>query len=186
MATEVLETITDDEPTEVNLGGRPTAYRQEFNRQARRFALLGATDADIAEFFQVSVTTLHTWKQTHPKFLKAINAGKRPADARVAERLHKRALGYSHPETKVIVTDAGIDEVEITKHYPPDTAAAKLWLTNRRPDLWRDRSNVDITSNGQSISQLAAAAWAFGESLRVQTIEAPDAQKLLNAPTEPV
>jgi hypothetical protein len=25
------------------------------------------------------------------------------------------------------------------EHYPPDTAAASLWLRNRRSDKWRDK-----------------------------------------------
>ncbi len=178
MATEVLERTDDDTP----LAGRPTAYKETFNRQARRLALLGATDGDLAEFFQVSEVTINAWKQAHPRFLKSLNSGKMKADALVAERLHKRAVGYSARETKVFVVDKSIETVEVSKHIPADVGAAKLWLTNRRPDLWRDRSNVDITSNGQSISQLAAQAWAYGESLRVQTIEVQDAQALISAP----
>lgn len=186
MATEALETIEEtDEPTEVNLGGRPTAYRAQFAKTAYRLALLGCTDADLCATFDVSQATISTWKITHPRFLEALRKGKTEADANVAHKLYKRATGYSHPETKVMVIDGEVERIDVTKHYAPDAGAAKLWLTNRRPDLWRDRANVDITSNGQSISQLAAAAWAFGESLRVQTIEAPDAQKLLSDPTEP-
>jgi hypothetical protein len=29
-------------------------------------------------------------------------------------------------------------------NYPPDTAAASLWLRNRQPEKWRDRQNLDV------------------------------------------
>ena len=38
-------------------------------------------------------------------------------------------------------------EIVITptvKHYPPDTQAASLWLRNRQPQLWRDKTEVAV------------------------------------------
>ncbi len=188
MATEALERTDDDSDETINLGGRPTVYRAQYAKVAYRMALLGTTDKDLAAAFDVSEQTITTWKNTHPRFLASLRKGKEQADANVAHKLYSRATGYKHKETKVMVVDNCIQEVETIKHYPPDTAAAKLWLTNRRPDLWKDRSNVDVTSNGQTIGSLAAAAWAYGEEIRaqqqVQTIEAVDAQKLLSVPAE--
>jgi hypothetical protein len=31
------------------------------------------------------------------------------------------------------------------EHLPPDVGAAKLWLRNRQPDLWRERQEVNVT-----------------------------------------
>lgn len=31
------------------------------------------------------------------------------------------------------------------KHYPPDTAAATLWLKNRQPNVWRDKVETALT-----------------------------------------
>jgi hypothetical protein len=28
---------------------------------------------------------------------------------------------------------------------PPDPGAAKLWLTNRRPEEWRDKTSTELT-----------------------------------------
>jgi hypothetical protein len=30
-------------------------------------------------------------------------------------------------------------------HLPPDVGAAKLWLSRRRPDLWREKQQIDVS-----------------------------------------
>src|SRR5690554_6233051 len=111
-------------PRQSSKGGRPTKYKAEFAEQARKLCLLGATDADLAEFFEVSEQTVNTWKKAHPKFLESIKKGKVLADAEVAARLYERATGYSHPEVKVFQNAGEIITHEVEKHYPPDTTAA--------------------------------------------------------------
>ena len=124
-------------------GGRPTAYRVAYCKQAMKLCLLGATDKQLADFFQVSEQTLNTWKQKYPKFLESLKEGKEKADAMVANRLYMRALGYSHPEVHVSNYQGDITLTPLTKHYPPDSTAAIFWLKNRRPDQWRDRHDVE-------------------------------------------
>jgi DNA-binding XRE family transcriptional regulator len=125
-------------------GGRPSDYRVKFNKQAYRLCLLGATDEDMAEFFEVSKQTINTWKQKHPKFLDSIKRGKTQANAEVAERLFERAKGYSHPEDKIFQYEGTPIIVPTIKHYPPDTQAASLWLRNREPARWRDKQELEI------------------------------------------
>lgn len=36
-----------------------------------------------------------------------------------------------------------IIQTEVVKHYPPDPAAASLWLRNRQGGRWRDKIEVD-------------------------------------------
>lgn len=119
--------------------GRPTKFDPEYVEQAYKLALLGATDEDMADFWGVSVPTLHAWRKAHPEFLKSTRAGKMAADAEIAESLHHRAKGYSHPAVKIMSVNGEVRQVDYTEHYPPDTAAASLWLRNRQPALWRDK-----------------------------------------------
>lgn len=42
-------------------GGRPSKYREEYADQARKLCLLGATDADLASFFEVNEDTVNEW-----------------------------------------------------------------------------------------------------------------------------
>lgn len=124
--------------------GRPTLYRDAYVDQVYRLALLGLTDKEIAEFFQVSIQTLYNWDEAHPEFLDARARGKAPADAQVAERLYKRALGYSHPAVKIFMPQGAPEPVyaDYEEHYPPDTQAATWWLKNRQPKKWKDRSEL--------------------------------------------
>src|SRR5579872_6204170 len=121
--------------------GRPSAYRPEYAAQAYNLCLLGATDKEMAVFFGVEEKTINNWKTAHPDFLQSIARGKLIADARVAERLFQRAMGYQHQAVKIFMP-AGADQpvyAPYTEHYPPDTQAASLWLRNRQPGKWRDR-----------------------------------------------
>lgn len=130
--------------------GRPTDYREEYNEQARKLCLLGATDVELAEFFGTSEVTLNAWKKEFPAFLKSMNAGKDVADAEVAEKLYHRARGYSHKAVKIFMPAGATEPVyaEYTEHYPPDTPAASLWLRNRQPKKWRDRQEVTGADGG--------------------------------------
>jgi excinuclease UvrABC nuclease subunit len=138
-------------------GGRPTRYRKEFAEQALKLCRLGATDVELADFFEVGETTLNRWKAAHPRFRESLKEGKSQADAEVASKLFKRATGYSHLDTKFATHEGKItDAKEYVKHYAPDTIACIFWLKNRRPDLWRDRVGVEHTGkDGGPIKQEA-------------------------------
>lgn len=125
--------------------GRPTLYRAEFAEQARKLCLLGATDEELANFFEVNLATVSLWKNAHPEFIEAIARGKMLADANMADSLYHRGLGYSHPDVHVSNYLGEITLTPIEKHYPPDTTAASLWLRNRQPRKWRDKQDIEIT-----------------------------------------
>ena len=65
------------------------------------------------------------------------------SDLEVADKLYRRALGYSHEAVKIFMP-AGSDEpvyASYTEHYPPDTTAAIFWLKNRSRAYWRDKQD---------------------------------------------
>lgn len=121
------------------LPGRPSKYKAEYDQQAFKLCLLGATDKDLAGFFEVSEDTINEWKTVHDSFSVSVKKGKEQADAEVASRLYHRALGYSHPDTDIKVIDHEIVMTDVIKHYPPDATSAIFWLKNRQRDKWRDR-----------------------------------------------
>ena len=121
--------------------GRPTDYRPEYVDQVEGLCKLGATDEDIANFFDVCVSTIDTWKNKYPEFLGAIRNGKELADIRVAEALYKKATGYTY-ETEAPTRDG---PVKLTQYAHPDTAAAFIWLKNRRRDKWSDTRREEIS-----------------------------------------
>lgn len=149
--------------------GRPTLYREDYPEQARKLCLLGATDAELGDFFGVSEQTINAWKKEFPEFLESITRGKLLADAEVAEKLYHRALGYSHPAVKMFQAGGEIIRADYTEHYPPDTQAASLWLRNRQKDKWRDKQDHEVTGkDGGDIVVSATVALPGLDALMVK------------------
>lgn len=126
--------------------GRPTKYEIRFNDMAKKASSLGATDLDLAELFGVVESTVNLWKLEKPGFSESIKAGKAMIDDMVEKSLLNRALGVTVKETKVFCYEGQIVTEEVDKYFPPDVAAQKHWLNNRRPKEWRDKREVDFTS----------------------------------------
>jgi len=124
-------------------GGRPSKYNPEYAQQAYKLCLLGATDKELADFFGTTEQSVNAWKKKYPEFLESLKAGKQQADANVAESLYKRACGYEHEEDKIFQYEGEAVIVPTIKHYPPDTAAAFIWLKNRAG--WKDKTEVEST-----------------------------------------
>lgn len=123
---------------------RPTKYQKAYAEQARKLCMLGYTDNQLADFFEVAVATINTWKKEHPEFLESVKKGKDLVDAEVVDSLFQRAMGYVAPDTDIRVIDNQIVKTQIKKHYPPDTAAAIFWLKNRQKKEWRDKIDHGI------------------------------------------
>lgn len=122
--------------------GRPSLYRPEYAEQARKLCLLGATDKQLADFFNVTEQTINGWKIDFPEFFESLRAGKMKADAEVASKLYDRAIGAEWVEQQAFKVKKGKDNeevviVDVRKAAPPDTPAIALWLHNRKSDLWR-------------------------------------------------
>lgn len=139
--------------------GRPSEYAPEFAAQATKLCLLGATDAQLAEFFEVSETTINNWKNEYPEFLESLRAGKRIADAEVAHSLFNRARGAQYTTNQAFkVKKVSFDEkgkkvseteeivsIPVDMVEPPDTTACSLWLRNRAPADWRDKIDHELS-----------------------------------------
>lgn len=123
--------------------GRPSSYDPSMNEQATKLALLGLVDEEMAKFFGVDVSTYYRWMNEHPAFCEAVHAGKQHADAEVAYSLYRRATGVVYEVEKLRKNAEGKTEVvKLKMSEPPDTSAAKLWLTNRRRMNWSDKVAV--------------------------------------------
>jgi DNA-binding XRE family transcriptional regulator len=127
------------------MAGRPTKYKKEYCEQAYKLCLLGATDAELADFFNVTESTLNLWKKNHKEFSESLKSGKYIADAEVANKLYHRALGYSHEEDKIFQYEGQPVVVPTIKHYAPDPTSAIFWLKNRQREKWTDSSKVEVT-----------------------------------------
>lgn len=128
--------------------GRKTKYHPSYARQAEVACVEGGfTDAKLAKLFDVSITTITTWKRKYPEFLASVKRGKDEFDSmKVEASLLKKALGtkvkkitkepfYDEKsgKTKMVVT-----KTEVTDLLG-DTTAQIFFLKNRQPQRWRDK-----------------------------------------------
>lgn len=126
--------------------GRPSSFKPEYVEQARKLAELGATDREAAQFFKVNEATLNRWKHTYPEFCESLKVGKATADDRVEQSLYRKATGYSFDSEKIFCNEGVVTRVKLVEHVPPSDTAAIFWLKNRRPEEWRDKTDVDLTA----------------------------------------
>ena len=140
---EVGEEVTSKKPV-----GRPTKFKEDYINQAYELALLGCTDEEMAEVFEVALSTFKEWKDKHSEFRDTISAGKVPADAKVATAAFDSARGYAHEDVHISNFQGQITLTPIVKHYPPSFQALSFWLRNRQPEKWRkDRVVKDQVIN---------------------------------------
>lgn len=132
-------------PEEKKPVGRKSQFKGEYIELAYNYSLLGAIDKEMADLFNVSEQTLNTWKKHYPEFLESIKKGKTIADAGVALKLFKRAVGYDYEELHVEKKGRKVVlRRTVNKHMPADTTAQIFWLKNRQPEKWRDKQDVDL------------------------------------------
>ncbi len=125
--------------------GRPSDYKDEYAAQASKLAALGATDQEVADFFEVDVRTIYRWKHVHEDFCQSLKVGKDIADERVERSLYQKAIGYEQDEVKIFMP-SGADEpvyAPFRAKIAPDTTAAIFWLKNRQSKQWRDRQEIE-------------------------------------------
>lgn len=113
----------------------------------------GLTDAQIAEKMGINVATLYRWKNDHCEICESLKNSKDVADRMVENALFRKATGY---KTKEVVRERRLDPVtrqqvlvvvkEIEREVAPDTAAQVFWLKNRKPEVWRDKREVENTA----------------------------------------
>lgn len=124
-------------------GGRPTLYQPKYADIARRMCAQGATRADLADRFGVSINTVVAWQLEHQEFFDSCKRGRDAADARVEQSFYERAVGYTYDSEKLLVVQGEVIREPIKEHIPPDPRAAEFWLRNRRPDRWKDAKQLE-------------------------------------------
>jgi hypothetical protein len=85
--------------------GRPSKYRQEFVEQARKLAMLGLTNEEMAWFFGVDVGEFALWAWSDEAFFNAITPTSQQRQewksAREAERQKRRAAKRRRLENSI-------------------------------------------------------------------------------------
>lgn len=114
-------------------------------------------DKDIAKSLGIHVDSLYTYQKRYTEFFEAIKRGKAPVDVEIENALLKRAKGYEYEETMVEYKPGKSGKVskkarpslvrKTQKQVIPDVTAQIVWLTNRRPALWKHKKDVALSGN---------------------------------------
>lgn len=115
-------------------GGRPTLYKPTYAEIARRMCAQGATRADLADRFGVTIDTIVAWQSEHRVFSASCKLGQEAGDNHIKQSFYERAIGYTYDCEKLLVVQGEVIREPIKERVPPDTRAAEFWLRNR----WKD------------------------------------------------
>lgn len=122
----------------------------------------GLTEDEICKRLGVSVSSFNEYKNQYSELLEALKMNREIADYRVENALYMRALGYEYDEETYeefelarpyIKEDGTIVKTELRltkklkKKQAPDTTAQIFWLKNRKPDVWRDKKETELSGN---------------------------------------
>lgn len=159
--------------------GRPDQYEPDYARMAQAHCKLGATDAELADLFNVGTATIHNWIARHKDFAEAIRAGMLEVfSPRVVRALGQRAIGYAIDVEEVkVMKDGDLVRYTVRKHYPPDVTACIFWLKNRDPKNWRDvqehnHQNLDKLSSRELLAEIRREAAELGIDLSARGVAA--------------
>ncbi|OED34491.1 hypothetical protein AB832_07275 [Flavobacteriaceae bacterium (ex Bugula neritina AB1)] len=120
--------------------GRPTKYKEEYDKKAYGLCLNGHTNKSLAAAFGVHESTFYEWLEKYKSFREAVSLGKAEADTEVVKNLY-------HLATK----------------EDPDIRAIQLWLRNRNHKEFAECVPLDIGFKPEStlMEKLNSAIEAF-------------------------
>lgn len=73
------------------MAGRPTEYKSEYVLKIKKLLKLGATDFDVADFFNINESTLNIWKSKYPEIKALFDSRQELMELRAQEREEVRA-----------------------------------------------------------------------------------------------
>lgn len=125
------------------MAGRPSKYDEKLNKRVEKFCKLGATDKELADFLEITESTLNEWKKKYTELSESIKRGKDLADMNVVNSLYKKAIGFKKKAVKIFQAGGTAFEHEYNQYFPPDVTAQIFWLKNRRKTVWADRQEIN-------------------------------------------
>jgi hypothetical protein len=123
-------------------------YGPHVDKIVEAMSWLGSTDEDMMKALGITKSTFYRWCEASVTMREAKDAGRQVATANVTKALYRRAIGYRHKAVKIFDRkDGEAVKVSYVERYPPDTAAAIAWLTNRDPTRWKNKHDVVVDLN---------------------------------------
>jgi hypothetical protein len=160
-------------------------YRKTWDKMAYKLVLLGAGNKELADFFEIGLSTIDKIIKTEPTFKEALTEARTIANANVAQAFYHRAIGYSHPDQVILsnqVKEYNEDGkviksynkpliIPTTKYYPPDGYSCQKWLALKDRQRWSDTTNININSTVNHNVQINYLAEAISDPKQYTTEE---------------
>ena len=170
----------DEGKTDKPIIGRPSLLTEVMHEKFIAMIAKGFTHQQAADVLGVTRRTITNWINRSELLRIETNEARLIASRVVEASLFNRAVGYSHPEEKVFCHEGFITTHDTIKHYPPDTTAAIFWLKNRRPDLWKDKRETELSGKVQGIPAAMTAAERMSDEDIENEIERVESQLEIN------
>ena len=120
-----------DNKIKMKKGGQPK-YSSEYNEITEKMCMLGYTDAELADLFEVNESTINAWKKRYKTFARALKKGKSLCDGEVVNQLYLNATESNNVTAQI------------------------FWLKNRRNQQWRDKHEFNVDTS-DSLTELLQA-----------------------------
>ena len=119
--------------------------------RVRGWAQDGASYEQIAKNIGIATSTLREWRERFPALSAALAHARDIADRKVENRLFDRTQGYTVQVKKAVklkrewydergkkCVEERVEMVEEEEHIPADVKAQIYWLSNRKPQEWKN------------------------------------------------
>ena len=138
-------------------GFKPYRLTDARIRRGIEAARAGQTDPGIAGAMGCRKSRYYELLAENAELMESIQVAKDEANAKVVKMSFHRAIGYDYDETtqelvsvykggKVTGQELRVTRI-VTKKLAPEYNYARLWLLNRAPKDWRDKSEIGLDAD---------------------------------------
>lgn len=154
--------------------GRPSRYETDVKphlQEIKDAVASGATVEEIADAFDIAVSTLHKYKSEKKELKDAFARGRNKVVIEIKAALLKKALGFEYEEEKRVgrkdKDGENIVLVEKYKRYSAPSETAAAMLLRNYDETWRDNDKASAEIKRQEADLKKAIAEATNFDLEV-------------------
>jgi len=137
--------------------GPKSKYNLRYDIVAKKLISKGKTYKEVYDILGITEPTGIKWKKEYKSFKQAFIDGRKELKNNLVETsLLKIATGFHEYVGKALVVSDGkdlgahVEKVKVQEYFPPNVAAIKYFLNNRKPlaersDGWAEKQMVEHT-----------------------------------------
>ena len=116
-----------------------------------------ATEKEIAEALGIGASTLRKWKNEHPALAGALVVDYKKTNKEALGAFYSRVTGYTYTETTRELVGGKMQVTkEVKKTVPPDVGAGQFWLTNKMPDEFKNKQEINGSITTKKLEDFAS------------------------------